>query len=85
MKDSQIRDMAKKRVEFRDHLTVYVIINAILIGINLYYVPMYYWFPFVLVFWGIGLVFHWRDAYCGAEEIRIEKEYQKLKKTKGKK
>ncbi|UCD03174.1 MAG: 2TM domain-containing protein [Candidatus Aenigmatarchaeota archaeon] len=84
MKDRELREMAKKRVEFRDHLVIFVIINAFLIAINLWFSPFFLWFPFILVFWGLGLAFHWRDAHFGTAEGRIEKEYQKLKKAKSK-
>ncbi len=80
MRDEEIRQIAKKRVEFKDHILIYVVINLFLIIINLWFSPMFYWFPFVLFFWGIGLVFHWRDAYMDTEEGRVEKEFQKLKK-----
>jgi hypothetical protein len=79
MKDEDIRKMAKARVEFRDHLFVYAIVNIILAVINLWSSPGFWWFPIVLFFWGIGLVFHYRDAYHDTESARIEKEYQKLK------
>ncbi len=79
MKDEHLRRMAKRRVEFRDHLLVYIIVNAILIGINMWTVPQFWWFLFPLVFWGIGVAFHWREAYHGDEEARVEREYRKLK------
>ena len=82
MNEEQLKRMAKKRVEFRDHLLIYVAINTVLIAINMLTVPQFWWFLFPLVFWGIGVAFHWRDAYQGDEEIRIEREYQKLKKEK---
>jgi uncharacterized membrane protein YdbT with pleckstrin-like domain len=81
MKDDSLRRMAKKRVEFRDHFMVYVIINAILFAINILTVPQFWWFLFPLVFWGIGVAFHWREAYHGDEDTRVEREYQKLKKA----
>lgn len=83
MKDEHLREMAKKRVEFRDHLAVYVVVNIVLIGINMWTVPQFWWFLFPLIFWGIGLFFHWREAYSGTEQVRIEKEYQMLKKQSG--
>ena len=82
MKDEDLRKIAKNRVEFRDHLIVYLIINAFLFIINVMFSPGFYWFVFVLLFWGIGVVFHYREAYQGTEDMRIEKEYQKLKKEK---
>lgn len=79
MTDKDIRDMAKKRVEFRDHFAVYVIVNAALIVINLWSSPSFWWFLFPLVFWGIGVLFHWREAYSGTEHMRVEREFRKLK------
>ena len=79
MKDAEIRELAKARVEFREHLWIYVIINAFLIVINLWFSPMFYWFPFVLFFWGIGLVAHYREAYMGTRTSQIDKEFKKLK------
>lgn len=81
MKDDQLRRMAKRRVEFKDHIMIYLVVNAALIGINLLTVPQFWWFMFPLVFWGIGLAFHWREAYHGDEGDRVEREYQKLKRT----
>lgn len=81
-KDSELREIAKARVEFREHLSIYVIVNAFLIAINLWFSPMFFWFPFVLFFWGIGLVLHFREAYMGTKASQIEKEYQKLKAGK---
>ena len=78
-KDSDLREIAKARVEFREHLWIYVIVNAFLIVINLWFSPMFLWFPFVLFFWGIGVVAHFREAYMGTKTSQIEKEYQKLK------
>ena len=82
MKDSDIRRMAKNRVEFRDHIYVYIVVNLVLFAINLWFTPGFYWFLFVAFFWGIGLIFHFKEAYFGDSEVRIEREYQKLKATK---
>ena len=82
MEDKDIRKIARKRVEFRDHLSIYVLLNAIFIIINMLFSPGFMWFIFITLFWGIGLLFHWRDAYYGDTDIRIEKEFQKLKKER---
>ena len=82
MKDENLRKVAKARVEFRDHLFVYVVVNILLAVVNLWSSPGFWWFPIVIFFWGIGLVFHYRDAYHGPSEIRVEKEYQRLKARK---
>lgn len=82
MKDSQVREIAKNRVEFREHLYVYIVVNIGLFTINMWLTPVFMWSLFVLFFWGIGLVFHYREAYYGTMETKIEREYQKLKTTK---
>jgi hypothetical protein len=82
MKDSELREMAKSRVEFREHLSIYIIVNAFLVVINLWFSPQFFWFPLVILFWGIGLVAHFREAYSGTRGARIEREYQKLRARK---
>ena len=81
MKDSDLREMAKNRVEFKEHLSIFIVINAFLIAINLWFSPMVLWSLGVLFFWGIGLAFHFREAYLGSRVVNIEREYQRLKKT----
>jgi len=79
MTDEDLRRIAKKRVEFRDHLIVYIIVNAFLFTINMLTVPQFWWFLFPLIFWGIGVAFHWREAYSGDEQTRVEREFQRMK------
>jgi hypothetical protein len=40
------------------HLFVYVAVNALLIIVNLLYMPSYYWFLFPLIGWGVLLAAH---------------------------
>ena len=84
MKDDELRKIAKNRVEFRDHVLIYLVVNVILIIVNVLFSPGFYWFVIVLLFWGIGVIFHYREAYHGTEEMRIEREYQRLRKEKNK-
>ena len=74
--------MARNRVEFKRHLVIYVLVNSFLVAINLIYSPQFFWAIFPLVFWGVGLFSHYRDAYHGDFEDQVEKEYQKLKASK---
>ena len=54
--------LAKKKVGdikgFYGNLASYVFVNAILIFVNLYTSPEYLWFFWLLLWWGIGVVFH---------------------------
>ena len=40
------------------HLFVYVAVNALLIVVNLLYMPNYYWFLFPLIGWGLLVLAH---------------------------
>lgn len=74
-----LRQLKKKR-DFRGHLLVYVLVNAVLWTIwGVFYATSGVWFPwplFAMFGWGIGLVFHAWDAYgrkpFTEEDIRRE-------------
>jgi hypothetical protein len=53
----------KRHRNFFIHATLYVLINALLIVINLAFLPAYPWFLFPLVLWGIGLLAHYFEAF----------------------
>ena len=78
--DTQLREQARKRVEFRAHLIVYcVIIGALwltwyLTGSN------YPWPLWPMTGWGIGLVLHYMLEYKPGKFLSEEEEYQKLKR-----
>lgn len=85
MNDSELRRIAKERVEFKEHLYVYIVINVFLFIINMWFSPGVWWILFVTIFWGIGLAFHYKEAYFGSKQRNIEREYQKLKLMQKKK
>ena len=88
MSEAEIREIATKRVRarkgFYSHLTAYIIVNLMLIAIWYFTGAGYFWPVWVMLFWGIGLVFHavavflQRDISWEAKEI--EKEVEKIKK-----
>jgi len=53
---------AQKKVKeirgFYEHLTVYLLVNPIVIVVNVMTSPGYLWFIWCLMGWGIGLVLH---------------------------
>ncbi|MFC1911894.1 2TM domain-containing protein [Chloroflexota bacterium] len=87
MSEAEIYELAKKRVEekrgFFVHLTVYLIINAMLVLIWAF--PAgggYPWFIFPLGGWGIGLLFHFLDVFVfkgKPNRAAIEKEAEKIR------
>ena len=92
-KDPQLWHLARRRISFRRHLSVYLIINIFLWALwyftgREYYVREYYgkdfyysnipWPLWTTLGWGIGLAFHFMSAYVSTGSHSIEKEYNKL-------
>ncbi|HXV70629.1 MAG TPA: 2TM domain-containing protein [Acidimicrobiia bacterium] len=80
MDDSERREAALARVkakrEFRNHVAVYVIVNAMLVVIWALTNQGYFWPVWPMLGWGVGLVLHgWKVFYekpISEEEIRRE-------------
>jgi hypothetical protein len=64
----------EERRGFLAHLVVYVIINAMLIALNLLYVPQHIWFYWPLLGWGIGLTMHYLFGIRFLEKDLEDKE-----------
>lgn len=86
MDDQEAYKIAKKRVEaklgFYIHLTVYVVINLMLMIINFTTSSNYLWFKWPLIGWGIGVFFHGLGTFVfsGGSAIKewlIEREMRK--------
>jgi hypothetical protein len=77
--DTQLHEMARKRVEFRAHLFVYCFTNAALWIIWYFTGQGYMWPIWPLIGWGIGLVFHYVFDYRTSNLLSEEQEYKKLK------
>ena len=90
MSEEELYREARKRVEakkgFFIHLTVYIIVNIMLVLIWAF--PAgggFPWFVFPLGGWGIGILFHFLEAFVFSrqtdwERKAIEKEVERLKK-----
>jgi len=67
MEDQEIYNRAKRRVAqikgFYIHASIFVPVNVLLIGINLWTSPDHIWFVWPLLGWGIGLVAHGFSIY----------------------
>ena len=77
---------AKKKVEarlgFKSHLTVYLVVNTILISVNLINSPDNLWFIWPLMGWGIAIFWHAMGVFVfnkesEATERMIRKEMDK--------
>jgi 2TM domain len=60
------------------HAAIYAVVNTALVLVNVFAVPDFYWFPFPLVCWGIGLTAHylfgvrWVERELQARQRKIE-------------
>ena len=90
LSEDELRQMAikrlKKKKDFVAHLVSYIIINAFLVGIW-YFVSGrgYFWPGWVLLGWGIGLLFNVWDVYGRRDitEADIQREMNRHRKNGG--
>lgn len=84
--DEELRRKAQQRAEekvsFFIHLSVYIMVNLLLIVIWYINGMGFPWFVFPLVGWGIGVTAHGVGAFAGGSFVdkMAEKEYEKLKR-----
>ena len=78
--ESQLHELAKKRVEFRRHLTVYFVINSVLWIVWYLTGGEYMWPLWPMAGWGVGVTFHYLFEYRTSNLFSEEEEFKKLKK-----
>lgn len=78
--DKQLHELARKRVDFRRHLIVYLVINGILWTIWWLTGSGYPWPIWPTAGWGIGLIFHYVFDYRASKFLSEDEEYERLKK-----
>ncbi|MDQ2673808.1 MAG: 2TM domain-containing protein [Chloroflexota bacterium] len=79
LRDRAVRRL-KKKAEFRNHVFVYVVVNAALVAVWAWTGAGFFWPMFPMVFWGIGVIFHAEDVYGNDEisEEKIRREIERL-------
>ena len=78
--DTQLHELARKRVDFRRHLIVYCVVNTALWVLWYFTGGLYPWPVWPMAGWGVGLVFHYVFDYRASRFLSEEEEYKKLKK-----
>jgi hypothetical protein len=89
--DERLWKIAKKRAAFKQHLSIYVLVNLFLWGIwwftqghdgSTHGVP---WPAWTTLGWGLGLGFNYFSAYGSPDkQTAVEQEYEKLLREQGK-
>ena len=87
VKEQELWRLAKKRVSFKRHLLIYMIVNVFFWCI--------WWFDednrdkgefpwpvWSMLGWGVGLAFEYVSVYHSNKPDAIEKEYEKIKKER---
>ena len=86
MNSEELINLAKRRVQFKEHVAIFLLANIVLWVINAiinYEVGLhFYWAALVTIGWGAKLSFHFTKAYLYNPDIAIKREYARLKKKK---
>jgi hypothetical protein len=82
VQDDALMKVAKKRSTFKITFTIYIVINAFLIGLWFFTTGSrsYFWPAWPMLGWGLGIVFQGVDAYMTNGFFSEEKEFEKLKR-----
>ena len=88
MSEDEIYEQAKARVEakkgFFIHLTVYIVVNIVLVLIWAFAAGRGFpWFIFPIFGWGIGVIFHYLGVFIfggKSDRAAIEKEAEKIRR-----
>ncbi len=84
-RDEKLWQTAKKRADFQRSLVSYFIVNGFLWGLWYFTQGRHNynfgtpWPLWVMLGWGVGLIFQYLNAYGGSKKDLVEKEYEKLK------
>ena len=83
LNEEHLEELAKKRIDFKRHLLIYVIVIAFLWVIWAVTGSGYMWPVYPTGGWGIAIIFHYAGAYNSDKFFSVEKEIEKLKEGEG--
>ncbi len=81
-KEEQLKYEAQKRVDFKHHFTIYLVVTAFLWIIWTVSGGGYVWPEWPTVGWGIGIFFHYVGVFNPFILFSVEKEMEKLREEK---
>ncbi|KAF5068989.1 2TM domain-containing protein [Methanobacterium aggregans] len=83
MDETERYERAKQRVgelrDFYNHLTAYIIVNTVLAIVNIVTTPGSWWFYWVSIFWGIGLLMHGVSVFVKRGILSEDWEERKIR------
>lgn len=87
-KDPRMWDLAQRRASFKKHFATYIVINIFLwliwyfTGRNDDNNSGFPWPVWSTLGWGVGLAFHYINAYVTPQSNSVDREYEKLMRDK---
>ena len=88
----EAKERVEKKKEFYKHFSTYVVVSIFLIALNMMTAPWVWWFKWPVLGWGIGILFHYFDAFgfpgmgdmsSDWEERQVREEMRKLQERNG--
>ena len=79
--DTQLRELARKRVDFKAHLLVYFVVIAALWIIWFFTGQGYMWPVWPMMGWGIGVFFHYLFDYRSSRFLSERGKYKSSRKN----
>lgn len=87
-KDPRMWDLAQRRASFKKHFATYIVIN-IFLWLIWYFTGRnddnnngFPWPIWSTLGWGVGLAFHYINAYVTPQSNSVDREYEKLMRDK---
>jgi hypothetical protein len=80
--NQQILDKAKRRVGFKIHFVIFLLLFPINWLVWYLTDTTYLWPIWPTIGWGFGVLFHWLGVYHSDKFFSVNKEYENLSKNK---
>ena len=86
MNNDELINLARRRVQFKEHVAVFFLANVVLwilnVIINYEFNLHFYWAALITIGWGAKLAYHFTKAYLYNPDLAIKREFARLKKKR---
>ena len=76
IKYKEARKRVKRKKDFYEHLTTYIIISVFLVALNMITSPGRYWFHWPVLGWGMAVLFNYLDVFGVPGIGPMDKEWE---------